>query len=125
MSARTRTLLLALAIVAATVLAYGPSLPGDFIWDDDSNVTQNEFLRDAEGLRDVWVPEHTPQYYPITFSAFWGNHGWRLSSGQMTSDSGSSAFHMLHSLTDSPPGVISRTVSVTWSKRPALWSSAA
>jgi len=71
MSARARTLSIALAIVLATVVAYAPSLPGDFIWDDDAHVTQNELLRDVEGLGAIWVPRNTPQYYPVTFSALW------------------------------------------------------
>ncbi len=64
-------LLPALLLVAATILCYVPSLPGGFIWDDDMNVTQNETLRDVEGLGEIWIPQNTPQYYPLTFSVFW------------------------------------------------------
>ncbi|MAF66045.1 MAG: hypothetical protein CMJ84_10375 [Planctomycetes bacterium] len=64
-------LLPALLLVAATILCYAPSLPGEFIWDDDMNVTQNETLRDVEGLGELWIPQNTPQYYPLTFSVFW------------------------------------------------------
>lgn len=77
MSDRTRPaprgprLLPALLLVVATILCYVPSLPGEFIWDDDMNVTQNETLRDLEGLGELWIPQNTPQYYPLTFSVFW------------------------------------------------------
>jgi len=70
--------LLALVLIALAVVAYLPSLPGEFIWDDDAHVTENAVLRDAGGLVDVWTLEtepelrpHTPQYYPVAFSALW------------------------------------------------------
>jgi len=71
-----RRLLLAFAIVLAGAFAYRPSLPGEFIWDDDAHVTENAVLRDPEALRKIWVPAfepryapHTPQYYPLAFTA--------------------------------------------------------
>lgn len=70
--------LLALILIALAVVAYLPSLPGEFIWDDDAHVVENAVLRDASGLVDIWTLEtepelrpHTPQYYPVAFSALW------------------------------------------------------
>ncbi len=62
---------LALLLVAATIVAYLPALSAGFIWDDDSYVTGNPFLLDLGGLAKVWVPGHTPQYYPAVFTGFW------------------------------------------------------
>jgi len=58
-------------IVLATLLAYIPAIGGGFIWDDDSYVTANPLLQDLDGLRRIWVPRQTPQYYPAVFSMFW------------------------------------------------------
>jgi len=73
-----RTLLLALAICLAGLLAYLPSLPGEFIWDDDAHVTHNSLLREPDALGRIWVPQfeptykpNTPHYYPLSFSALW------------------------------------------------------
>ena len=59
-------------MVSLTVVAYLPALRGGFIWDDDRYVTDNQTLRTAHGLREIWLdPAATVQYYPLTFSAFW------------------------------------------------------
>lgn len=71
MNAALRRALLPALLALATLLAYLPSLPGEFIWDDDDYVTENEVLRDPAGLARVWVPRETPQYYPVVFSVFW------------------------------------------------------
>jgi protein O-mannosyl-transferase len=63
-----------LAIVLATLIAYQPAIHAGFIWDDDSYVTENPHLRDAQGLRNIWVPGRTPQYYPMVFTTFWIEH---------------------------------------------------
>ncbi len=61
-----------LVLLLAAVLAYLPALRGGFVWDDDDYVTQNPCLtRGLEGLRELWIPGHTPQYYPAVFTTFW------------------------------------------------------
>jgi protein O-mannosyl-transferase len=55
-----------------TFLIYYPAIEGDFIWDDDSYVSENEQLRSGEGLKNIWLkPGATPQYYPMVFTSFW------------------------------------------------------
>lgn len=67
-----RTLILAIALTMACLLAYFPALRGEFLWDDDRHVSQNKALRTADGLRRIWfVPRTTPQYYPLTHTTFW------------------------------------------------------
>jgi tetratricopeptide (TPR) repeat protein len=63
----------ALLLVAATLLAYLPALPGQFIWDDDSWTTKiSGLLRDVSGLWTMWsTPGALQQYYPLTGTTFW------------------------------------------------------
>ncbi len=78
--ATRRLVLLAVALLLATAVAYSPLLQCGFIWDDNDYVTENQTLRDAQGLRDIWLkPSATPQYYPLVHSTFWLEyHAWGL-----------------------------------------------
>lgn len=70
---------LALALLLATFLAYLPALRAGYVWDDDKYVTENPVLADAAGLARIWIPGHTPQYYPAVFTTFWIEHAlWGL-----------------------------------------------
>jgi len=60
----------ALLLLCVLVL-YLPVYSAGFIWDDDSYVVDNVLLHDVEGLRRIWIPGETPQYYPIVFVSFW------------------------------------------------------
>lgn len=61
-----------LVLLFVTFSAYWPALRGDFIWDDDDYVEENEALRTWEGLGRIWSdPTATPQYYPLVHSTFW------------------------------------------------------
>ena len=66
-----REWLLAAALLAVTLAAYGPALRGELLWDDDAHVTRPE-LRSWQGLGRIWTdPRATQQYYPLLHSAFW------------------------------------------------------
>lgn len=66
-----RQWLLALALLAAVLVAYGPALHGGFLWDDDAHVTRPG-LRSWQGLRRIWFElDATQQYYPLLHTAFW------------------------------------------------------
>jgi hypothetical protein len=56
------------------------ALTAGFIWDDDRYVTENPFLRDANGLAKIWFQVGaTVQYYPLVFTTFWVEyHLWGL-----------------------------------------------
>jgi protein O-mannosyl-transferase len=61
-------------IFCLTLLAYLPSLSGDFIWNDSDYVTAPA-LRSLGGLGRIWTePGATQQYYPLLHSAFWVQH---------------------------------------------------
>ena len=52
--------------------AFGVALGGDFLWDDDRNVTANATLRSLAGLIRIWTdPWANQQYYPLTHTSFW------------------------------------------------------
>jgi tetratricopeptide (TPR) repeat protein len=66
------TLLRALLLLAAVLLAYLPALRAGYVWDDDSYLTGNRLLLSVDGLRRIWLePTASPQYYPLVFSTFW------------------------------------------------------
>lgn len=61
-------------LLLATLVAYGPCLRGDFLWDDAGHVTSPS-LRSWTGLWRIWSePGVTQQYYPLLHSAFWLEH---------------------------------------------------
>jgi len=65
---------LGLLVVFATLVAYLPSLSGDFIWNDSDYVTAPA-LRSLGGLARIWTEiGATQQYYPLLHSAFWLQH---------------------------------------------------
>ena len=68
---KSRALFLSALVALLLLAAYWPSLGGGFIWDDDAHVIDNPVLRDLAGLLRIWIPGHTPQFYPVTFSVFW------------------------------------------------------
>jgi len=80
MSDRSRILLGTVALVAIVFVSYAPSLEGEFIWDDDANVSENPTIRTAKGLRYIWTrPEANQQYYPLTHTSFWVEYQlWEL-----------------------------------------------
>jgi tetratricopeptide (TPR) repeat protein len=66
-----KILILALLLIAATLIAYFPAWNGKPIWDDSAHITQPE-LRSAHGLVEIWTkPGATQQYYPLAHSVFW------------------------------------------------------
>ena len=61
----------ALAIVAATLVAYLPALGAGFVWDDDDYVTRNPLLRHPDGLARIWFSADAPsQYFPLVYTTF-------------------------------------------------------
>jgi tetratricopeptide (TPR) repeat protein len=66
--------LFSLLIVAGTILAYAPAWNGTPIWDDEKHLTSPD-LQSLTGLYRIWMhPGTTPQYYPVTYTAFWIAH---------------------------------------------------
>ncbi|HTT57026.1 MAG TPA: hypothetical protein VMF63_07955, partial [Opitutaceae bacterium] len=71
---RLRTLAMAVLLLGAALLAYGPALRGGLLWDDEGHVTKPE-LRSLAGLGRIWTQiGATQQYYPVLHTAFWIEH---------------------------------------------------
>lgn len=80
-SLRGRRWIAPLLVALLALAAYWPALHAQWIWDDDSYVTENPHLVGLDGLariwslvfdaqKDAWIP-NTAQYYPIVFTTFW------------------------------------------------------
>jgi len=62
------------ALLLVTLVAYGPALAGEFLWDDAGHVTRPD-LQSWAGLARIWFEVGaTQQYYPLLHSAFWLQH---------------------------------------------------
>ena len=59
-----------LLLVLGTILAYQPAWHGGFLWDDDTHVTKNRMLVEADGLKQIWTSPESPQYYPMVWTSF-------------------------------------------------------
>jgi len=66
----------AILLVMLTIVAYLPSLRGGFFWDDRILITDNANVKASDGLYRLWVATDSPDYWPMTSSAWWLE--WRL-----------------------------------------------
>ncbi|MHC5209189.1 MAG: tetratricopeptide repeat protein [Planctomycetota bacterium] len=66
-----RPLIAAGLLVAAVCLAYLPVWSAGFLWDDDVLITENDAVRSADGLADLWTGRGQLDYFPLTSSLYW------------------------------------------------------
>lgn len=66
----------AIAIVVITLATYLPILDCNFIWDDDTFLTNNALIKAPDGLRRFWFTTEPPDYFPLVSSMLWVE--WRL-----------------------------------------------
>ncbi|HEX3359268.1 MAG TPA: tetratricopeptide repeat protein [Tepidisphaeraceae bacterium] len=65
------------ALFVLVLIAYWPSMGGQFLWDDDYYVTHNSALNHPDGIEQIWAGIRSPQiypvpqYYPMTITSFW------------------------------------------------------
>ena len=64
-------LLPAAAILLGAAWVYAPAIRGDWIWDDQPEVTQNRMLRDPAGLTKIWFAPDSPDYFPLKGTVQW------------------------------------------------------
>lgn len=73
----------AAALVLLIAAVYAPVYDASFLgpWDDDQHVAKDPKLKSLAGLHEIWLdPTSTPQYYPLTHTAFWLEYRlWGLS----------------------------------------------
>jgi len=81
-SSRGRVLIFAVILAAVTILAYRPAWHGDFLWDDDAYIINNELLTAPDGWQRIWFSLDSPsQYFPLTYSTFRIEHAlWGLNT---------------------------------------------
>jgi tetratricopeptide (TPR) repeat protein len=60
-----------LLIVFAGLLVYAPAFHGDWLWDDDQEITQNVVLPDPDGLVKIWRGDHGADYFPLKATVQW------------------------------------------------------
>jgi tetratricopeptide (TPR) repeat protein len=68
--------LLALLLVAGTIIAYLPVWHAGVIWDDESLVISNPLIHRLDGLSRFWFSTQPVDYYPVTSTMLWVE--WRL-----------------------------------------------
>src|SRR5262252_2815093 len=81
-SPRGRGLIFAVVLAAVTIFAYRPAWNGDFLWDDDAYIINNELLTAPDGWHRIWFSLDSPsQYFPLTYSTFRIEHAlWGLNT---------------------------------------------
>jgi tetratricopeptide (TPR) repeat protein len=68
--------LAAVFLAAITLIAYLPVWRAGFIWDDDTFLTDNPLIKQANGLYQFWCTAAAPDYFPATSTTLWLE--WRL-----------------------------------------------
>ncbi len=63
-------------IAVLACIAYLPSINGDFIFDDELLLTQNNIIKAPDGLTRIWFTTEALEYYPVSYTMFWFE--WRV-----------------------------------------------
>jgi tetratricopeptide (TPR) repeat protein len=69
-------------IVMLTVVAYLPSMQGQFVFDDLGLISGNQMVKARDGLYRFWFTAEAPDYRPLTWTLWWLE--WRLWDGRTT-----------------------------------------
>src|SRR5437870_685927 len=71
----TPNLLAALTLAILAMLSSAPAVSGQFLLNDDVNVTANVALRSWRGLVPIWTtPQRMPQLQPLSYTALLIEH---------------------------------------------------
>ncbi len=63
----------ALLLIAFVFIAYAHVFRANFIWDDESHLTQNPCVVGPLGLKEIWTTTQAV-YYPLVLTTFWALH---------------------------------------------------
>jgi hypothetical protein len=69
-------LLRAAVIVLAGCWVFAPAFHGGWLWDDRSEILENQDVRGPGGLAKLWSAPASPDYFPLKTSLQWVE--WRL-----------------------------------------------
>ncbi|HUB68592.1 MAG TPA: tetratricopeptide repeat protein [Candidatus Methylacidiphilales bacterium] len=62
----------ATVIIVATAVIFWPVLQGDWLWDDDADITKNVVTQSASGLWSIWFqPGSQTDFYPVKSTVQW------------------------------------------------------
>jgi len=76
MKAKALLFLAAAAIVLAGWWIYSPAFHGGWLWDDNTNITENSLMRDPAALWKIWFAPQSLDYYPLQMSVEWIQWRW-------------------------------------------------
>ncbi len=63
-------------LLVSTVIAYGPAIRGEFVWDDALYLRDNPLIQARDGLQRFWLTTEFTDYYALSNTSFWLE--WRL-----------------------------------------------
>jgi hypothetical protein len=58
--------LVAAMMILLTLIAYWPSLSGQFVWDDAGLISESDFIKAGDGLYRFWFTTQNTDYFPVT-----------------------------------------------------------
>lgn len=68
-----------LLIIVAGLFVFSPTFHGDWLWDDDQEVTGNRGLKTLSGLIDIWSGRVSADYFPLKSTFLWIQYQlWQL-----------------------------------------------
>ncbi len=60
-----------LLIIMSCLFVYSPVFHGDWLWDDDSEITAHAALRHVEGLGKIWTAQSSVDFLPLKSTFQW------------------------------------------------------
>ena len=63
-------------LLVSTVIAYGPAIRGEFVWDDALYLRDNPLIQARDGLQRFWLTTEFTDYYALSNTSLWLE--WRL-----------------------------------------------
>lgn len=60
-----------LSLVILVFVSYSPVINGEFIWDDDTFLTNNPIMTKPDALKRFWASTESPDYFPLVSTSLW------------------------------------------------------
>jgi tetratricopeptide (TPR) repeat protein len=89
-------------IIFLTLAVYLPAMTSGFVFDDNHYITDNPMVKAGDGLHRFWFTTEAPDYYPLTWSAWWVE--WRLWGDNAT------GYHVVNVLLHAVNAVLAWTI---------------
>lgn len=59
------------SIIILVFVSYYPAINGEFIWDDDTFLTNNPIMDKPDALKRFWASTEPPDYFPLVSTSLW------------------------------------------------------